>query len=116
MTAGYYDFIFEQGATFSKTFIYKDSNEAVVNLTGYTARMQIRSYKDSPTILLSATTENGKIVITPALGKIVASFTAAEASIGKIGKAVYDLEIVSPAGAVTRLVEGAITNSLEVTR
>jgi hypothetical protein len=29
---------------------------------------------------------------------------------------VYDLEIVSPAGAVTRLVEGAITNSLEVTR
>lgn len=116
MTAGAYDFTFEQGVTFSKTFLYKDSLGVAVNITNHTARMHIRSYKDSPTVLLAATTENGRIAITGALGKIVVTISATDATLGKIQAAVYDLEIVSSAGVVTRLVEGSINNSLEVTR
>ena len=45
MAAAQYDILIEQGATFSRTFVWKDSSEVAVDLTGYTARMQIRKTK-----------------------------------------------------------------------
>jgi hypothetical protein len=40
MTAGRYDFIIEQGATFRKVFRWQQSNGDPVDLTGTTAKMQ----------------------------------------------------------------------------
>jgi glycosyltransferase involved in cell wall biosynthesis len=42
MPAGKYTFIIEQGTTHEFTIVKKDSNGDAVDLTGYTARMQIR--------------------------------------------------------------------------
>ena len=42
MAAGLYDITIEQGATFQMNLTWKDSTGSPVNITGYTARMQVR--------------------------------------------------------------------------
>lgn len=116
MAAATHNFLIEQGTTFTKSFIWKDSTGAVINLTGFTARMQIRQNVSSSSALLSATTENGKIVIVAADGKVTINFSAADTAGLNFNTAVYDLELISSASEVTRLVGGTITLSLEVTR
>ena len=42
MAAGIYNFTIEQGATFKRTFKYKDDNGDALNLSSHAIRMQIR--------------------------------------------------------------------------
>lgn len=116
MTAGLYNFTIEQGSTLRRDFIYKDNAGIPVNLTNYVARMQIRSFKDSSTVLFEATTANGKLVLTGAQGKIALTVSATELDALTFDVGLYDLEIQSPSGVVTRLLEGTISNSRQVTR
>lgn len=116
MTAGIYDFTLEQGSTFTRDFIYKDANGAVVNLTGYSARMQIRQFKESEEKLFEATTANGKLVIAGALGKITLTIQPSDTNTVKFSQGVYDLEIESAGGVVTRLLQGVVTFDKQVTR
>ncbi len=55
MAAGKYSFLIEQGATLSFELQYKDSAGTPIDLTGYIARMQIRSSVDSTTTIASLT-------------------------------------------------------------
>ena len=87
-----------------------------VNLSGYTARMQVRPTVDSSTILLEATTSNGKIVIVPNAGTITITFSAIETGAYTTANAVYDIETEDLNGYVKRRMEGAITLSKQVTR
>lgn len=89
---------------------------APVDLTGYTARMHIRKSVSSAEILHLLTTENGKIQLTPAEGRIVLSVTATDTAALTFTSAVYDLELVSPSGYVTRLLQGNVSLIKEVTR
>lgn len=116
MSAGTYDFYIEQGATFTKTVTWKDSNGSPINLTGYTARMQFRPSVNSSTVLASATTENGKIVLGGGDGTIAITFSATDTAAFGFISAVYDLELASSGGFVTRLLEGGVEVSKEVTR
>lgn len=116
MPAATYDLFVEQGATFIKTITWKDSAGDEVNLTGYTARMQFRSSVNSSTILASATTEDGRIVLGGAAGTIAITFDADDTAAFNFVSAVYDLELESAAGFVTRLLEGGVEVSKEVTR
>lgn len=116
MAAATHNFLIEQGTTFTKSFIWKDSAGDVINLTGFTARMQFRQNISSSSILLSATTENSKIVITGAEGKVTINLSASDTAALTFITAVYDLELISSASEVTRLVGGTVTLSLEVTR
>lgn len=116
MAAATHNFLIEQGTTFTKSFIWKDSNGTVINLTGFTARMQFRQNISSSSVLLSATTENSKIVITGAEGKVTINLSASDTAALNFSTAVYDLELISSASEVTRLVGGTVTLSLEVTR
>lgn len=116
MAAAVHNFTIEQGVTFSKSFIWKDSNEDVIDLTGFSARMQVRQSVNSSTVLLSATTANSKLTITAAEGKVTLSLTDAETSALSFDFGVYDLELVASDDEVTRLVQGSITVSKEVTR
>ncbi|MFN9956503.1 MAG: hypothetical protein ACK55I_25675, partial [bacterium] len=60
-----------QGATFEKAFEYKDSTKTSINLTGYTARLQVRSDTDASTTLIELTTENNRITLNdPTTGVI----------------------------------------------
>lgn len=115
MTAGKYDLTIEQGATLAQVFTWRDSSDALVNLTGYTARCQVRRTLSDPDTLLSLTTENSGITLGGVLGTIQLNATAAVTALLS-GKGVYDLELISGGGTVTRLIEGGVYFAPEVTR
>jgi hypothetical protein len=116
MAAATYNFDIEQGATLRKPIVWKDSTNAVVNLTGYTAKMQVRRSAASDEVLLELSSANGKIAITPLQGKVELIFSAATTEAVDWRRGKYDLELTSADGTVTRLIEGEITVSREVTR
>jgi hypothetical protein len=87
-----------------------------VDLTGFTARMDIRKTLGSATVIHTLTTENGGITLGGAAGTIELLIPALTTETFDFGNAVYDLELISAVGVVTRLVGGAITLSKEVTR
>jgi hypothetical protein len=111
-----HDLTIPAGATYSQTLNWKTGSPAAfVNTTGYTARMQLRTSYSAATASLELTTVNGRISLTNA-GVITLSLTATETAALAAGRYVYDLEMVSSGGQVTRLLEGVLTVSPEVTR
>ena len=106
-----------QGETFRYTLNWKDEAEVAINLTGYTARMQIRATPESSAILASLTTENGGINITNALtGEFKLFISATDTSSFNWVAGVYDLEMVAPNTDVIRLLAGSVSVSKEITR
>lgn len=105
-----------QGSTFTLPITWKDENNAPINLTGYTARAQARERVDSPTAFINLTTENGGIALGGAAGTITLSMSAAATASIVEESGVWDLEMIAPSGAVTRLLEGKISIAKEVTR
>jgi len=120
MPAASYDFEIEQGATLIKPIVWKDSSGAAVNLTGYTAKMQIRKSAASEEVLLELSSTNGKLVLTTGsgtgAGTITMIFSATTTAAIGWSRGKYDLELTSADGTVTRLMEGEITVSKEITR
>jgi hypothetical protein len=85
-----------------------------LNVTGYTAKLQVRKYKDADEVLFEMSTENGKIETTSGTVKLIfaqADFVGATWDAG-----VYDLEITSSASKCTRIMEGNFYIDPEVTR
>jgi hypothetical protein len=115
MQPGSLDFLMPKGSTFSRTLTWKISGSAV-NLTDYTARMQARASVTSATVVLDLTTANGKITLGGTAGTITLTLSAAETAAVTQQSLAYDLELVSAGGVVTRLVEGQIVLTPEVTR
>jgi len=107
-----------KGSTFVKIIQWKTGETPVaVNLTGCTARMQIRKAVNDTAILDTLTTENGKLLIhEPLNGKFKIVISAATSTSYTFTSAVYDLEIIFTDGTVTRVIEGCLTASPEVTR
>ncbi len=116
MAAGTYNLTIEQGATFTATVTWSDAANALVNLTGYTARMQLRATLASATPAIELTNANGRIVLGGAAGTIDLTIAAADTALLGAGSYVYDLELVSATGVVTRLIQGTATSVAEVTR
>ena len=115
MPAGQYSFYAEQGATLERIITYTDSEGAIINLTGYTAKMQVRTSAESATVVLELTSSAG-ITINGAAGTLTILVAASVLSAIAAGIYVYDLEITAPSGKVTRLIEGRFYVKAEVTR
>lgn len=115
MPAGIYNITAEQGATFSRVLTWRDVANALINLTGYTARMQVRNDYASPATVLALTTENSRITLGGVAGTITLSVLASDMAAISAGSYVYDLELVN-GSAVTRLVQGTFAVNAEVTR
>jgi hypothetical protein len=113
--AGTYNMTVDQGATLSQQWTYRDSNDALVDLTGYTARMQVRESFASPSAVLELTTENGGLTLGGAAGTINLAITATASAALAAYRYVYDLELVT-GSTVERLVMGTFTVRGEVTR
>lgn len=113
--AGTYDIVCDQGATFTRVFTWQDSSGVPVDLSLYTARMQVRATVASASTLLSLTTENGGIALGGAAGTISITATATQTAAVAAGCYVYDIELVTGA-TVVRLVQGQFTVDAEVTR
>jgi hypothetical protein len=115
MAAGTLDFTIEQGATFNLLLTWEINNVAV-NLTGYTARLAARIDVEETDTVLSLTTTNGGITLGGVLGTISLNQTATQTALLPPGTYVYDLELVASNATVTRLVQGELLISAEVTR
>lgn len=116
MPAAVYNITIEQGATLRLSFIWKDSEEEPIDLTGYSARMQVRRSYSSTEKLLDLSTESGEITLGGAAGTITVEGDAAATELLKTKCGVYDLELTSQDGVVTRLIQGEVTVAPEVTR
>lgn len=111
-----FDITINQGATFELTVTWKDSTGAAINLTGYSARMQVRETYSSASTVVSLTNGSG-ITLGGATGTIAILISATTtAALTAPFSGVYDLELVSAGGVVTRLLQGAATVTPEVTR
>ncbi len=119
MAAGTYNFAFEQGTTINVPVAYNQrlgGSLVPYDVTGWAARMQIRQTLHASAVLHSFTTENGGIEVDGPAGTFTIKASAAATSAWTFTSGVYDLEIVAPSGAVTRLLRGMVTVSPEVTR
>jgi hypothetical protein len=115
MAAGTLDLSIEQGATYNLVLTWQ-INGTAVNLTNYTARLQARVDVEDSEVILSLTTANGGITLGGALGTISLDQTATQTALLPAGTYVYDLELIAGGGTVTRLVQGELIVSPEVTR
>lgn len=106
-----------QGATLRETLTWKAGEPAVaVDLTGCTARLQVRQKVTSPVVLLELTTENSGIQLGGVDGRITLSLSAAQSAAIAWKTGVYDLEIVFGNGDVRRLLAGSAVVLPEITR
>ena len=111
MPAGTYNFVLDQGATFTRQLTVKDDG-TVMNLTGYSVASKMRSTHDSGTVVGTFT-----CTVSNATGGVITmSMTSTTTGGIEEGIYVYDLEMTSGGGTVTRLMEGTVTVNPEVTR
>lgn len=108
--------IIEKGATYRHTLFWKDSNNAAINLQDCTAKMQVRKTKTSETVLLELSTQNGGLIITAAAGQIDIFISDEDTENLPGTGGIYDLEIYHGNGYITRLCEGTLEFSDQVTR
>lgn len=118
MSAGTENLIIDQGADWYVNFTYYTDSTLTtpVNLTGYTAALQLRSNFGDATSALSLSSPSNGIVITGAAGLISIHATAIQTGAIAAGYYEYDCEITSSGGIVTRLIQGQITVKPQVTR
>lgn len=115
--SGVHNIIADQGATFSYTVVFKDAKRKAHDVTGYTARMQIRSAVNADSATSELTTENGGIIVYGTEGRFDLYISATDMSAIPAGNYVYDLEIEAPStGFVEKLLLGNFTVRPEVTR
>ena len=130
MAAGKYNFVIEQGSTVDFEIQYNDSNGSPVDLTDYTARMQIRSsYGSSGPLHASLTSTldsdgsglnlKGSNGVKPRTsGSIGLVISSEKTTTFDFGTAKYDLELVKntiEGSYVIRLLEGRIKLNKNVT-
>lgn len=115
MAAGTLNFTIEQGATFNLLLTW-EIDSVPVNLTGYTACLQARVDVEDSEVILSLTTSNGGITLGGSAGTISLDQSATQTALLPSGTYVYDLELIASNSAVTRLVQGELLISPEVTR
>lgn len=87
-----------------------------VNLTGCTARMQVREAVDAADVLLELTTASGGLALTPLDGVITLYVSDEDTALLEWTRGVYDLEIEFANGDVVRRLYGTVSVSPEVTR
>lgn len=131
MIAGVYNITIEQGSTFGRLISVEQPDLVTdptgqtfqnFNLVGFTARMHIRRTINTESPMITLTTENGRIAINPNIAaypaknnEISLSITAADTAT-IITSGVYDLEIISAGGTVSKVIRGDVTLIPEVTR
>jgi hypothetical protein len=119
VAAAHWKILVEQGSTWRVVLTVYDEDGDPVDLTGYTARMQVREAVDSLSPVFSLTTPEGSpggITITGPAGQVELLIPDETSTAWTWTFGVYDLELVSPDGDVDRLLKGEFEVDREVTR
>jgi len=102
--------VIDQGSTFTTDLTMTDDSGNVIDLAGYVANSQMRKWYTSSNATATFTTS-----INTTTGVITLSLTANQTSSLTSGRYVYDVEI-SDGSVVSRIVEGIVTVTPQVTR
>lgn len=123
MAAGVCNLLIQQGETFTRTITLTDNQTipAPINLTGYVARAQMRTAANATDVVESFTCTidaptSGAIIISLSATETSAIPTVGKTAYDKLSKYVWDMEIESASGVVTRILNGSVEVSPEVTR
>jgi hypothetical protein len=115
---GRYDFTINQGADFDVILTWTAGTPAApVDLTGWTAHMQIRpSFADAGgAVYADLSSTSGGIVLGGTAGTIELIIAAVDTTALGFTQAAYDLKMTNPVGKITRLLQGSVTLLPEVT-
>lgn len=108
--AQYYEMHIDAGADYVMTVSQEDTAGTAIPLTGYSARMMLKSTYADITPLISLTSEvGGGLTIDEAAGEIEINISDTDTATlcdDEVTEGVYDLEIESSAGVITRLIDG----------
>tara|TARA_R110000744_G_C18911767_1_gene510658 strand:- start:151 stop:504 length:354 start_codon:yes stop_codon:yes gene_type:complete len=116
MSAGYHHFIIEQGATFGQTLKLTDSANTVINLTGYSSgSMSLKQTPDATANVIQLLTSNGRMTLGGSAGTVTLLISASDTANLTPDDGVFDLEIVSGSGIITRLIEGTYSIRRNIT-
>ena len=111
-----YNLTIQAGATYQLTVTWTDSAGDPINLTGFTARMKLKSTYGGDALV--SLTESDGLTLGAALGTIaivISDTRTAMLADTDHTKGVYDLEVESSGGVTTRLLKGRWVCSPEVT-
>jgi hypothetical protein len=101
----------DAGASYSNIITVTASNGQALDLTGYTVASQMRkSYSSSIAYNFTASVYNAQT------GKVRLQLTPSQSEQIPAGRWLYDVEITSPAGTKTRVVEGIVTVNPQITQ
>lgn len=106
-----FDIVINQGADYTVAFPVKDEAQQPQDLSGWSVRCQARRTASDTTVLHDFAAELSLVGTD-----VVLAVPAAVSSEWAWTCAGYDLEVVAPAGAVSRLVEGHVIVRPEITR
>lgn len=113
MAAGKFDLNIDMGATFTRVLTWTaGSPPAAVNLTGYTAHAQLRD--GTGDLILDLTVGSG-LALGGSAGTITLTITAAQTT-ALTDPLTWDLKLTAGDGTATRLLEGAVFPSPQVTQ
>lgn len=94
-----------QGDTFYISVTYQNPDGTNINLTEYSARMDVRDRPSGKILCASATSSSG-IVIDPDEGNLSITFTPQQTRKFTTPSAAYQLKLISPAGVNTTILSG----------
>ena len=104
MNPGRYNITVYKGTTFQLSPTWKVDN-LPVDLTGYTADMQVRDVSNN--LITELSTGNGRITISAALGTINLTLTATQTNALAAGNYNYALNLTDSASNVYQILQGA---------
>jgi len=94
-----------QGKTFRAVMRFNDSNDNIIDLTDYTARIEIRdtlptdtSVADDASVIFVLSTENNGIIIDPLLGKVSLFIAKEDTASFAVASYFWELELISDSG------------------
>jgi hypothetical protein len=114
MNPGRYNLTVYKGTTFQLKPVWKIGG-VPVDLTGYTADMQVRAATDT-SIIVELSTTNGRITIDPAYGRVNLYISATDTAALTAGNYQYDLNLTNTVDStVYKILQGAFTIAASVT-
>lgn len=123
MTIEHYDIELDTSASWTHTFTWLDPSTTLpINLTGFTAKMQIRWAYGDPAVQLELTSANGGIVLGGVNGTITLVITDIQTTALATGlirtRGLYDLFLIDPSTSphtVTKYTEGFVYADTPIT-
>lgn len=101
--------IIDQGTTFVTAVTFNDESGSAIDFSSYTGQAQMRKhFTSSNSTSFSVSLSNN--------GVVSLSLTANQTSNLVAGRYVYDLEVVDSSNIISRLIEGIVTVTPNVTR